>query len=226
METLAFTCVYFLGLHFLISGTPLRDRIVGAVGENAYKGGYTVLAMIALVSMVFAYADAPRYELWALPADVGPLFLIVNLIACIFIVAGMTIKNPTTMGMDKVLDEENAVTGFLRISRHPMNAGLALFFLSHLLQNGDGASLVMFGSLLALATLGPRAIDRRRAASHGEAWEKFEQATSFMPFAAILGGRNRLELGELGWWRIVVAIAVYAGLFYVHGRITGVTLLG
>jgi len=44
--------------------------------------------------------------------------------------------------------------------------------------------------------------------------------TSDVPFAAIAAGRNRLgpALAEIGLWRPLVAILVYAVAFYLHGR--------
>jgi len=41
-----------------------------------------------------------------------------------------------------------------------------------------------------------------------------------VPFAAILAGRNRLgpAVAEIGVWRPLVAIAVYALAFYLHAR--------
>jgi uncharacterized membrane protein len=69
--------------------------------------------------------------------------------------------------------------------------------------------------------LGARSIDRKGAARDPEGWAKFEAATSNVPFAAIARGRNRLELGEIGWRGLAgVVIAVAIALF--HRQLIGV----
>ena len=57
--------------------------------------------------------------------------------------------------------------------------------------------------------------------SFGEQWMQFAAVTSNVPFAAIVAGKNRLgpAVVEIGVWRPVVAIVVYAVAFYLHGRV-------
>ena len=107
------------------------------------------------------------------------------------------------------------------ITRHPFRWGIALWALVHLIINGDLASLILFGSLLVLAVGGTLAIDAKRRRNFGEQWIKFAQVTSDIPFAAIAAGRNRLgpALVEIGVWRPLAAILLYAAAFYLHGRL-------
>jgi uncharacterized membrane protein len=44
-----------------------------------------------------------------------------------------------------------------------------------------------------------------------------------VPFAAILGGRNSLEIGELLDWRLLVALAIFAAILLLHARLFGVS---
>lgn len=224
MDSLVYACVYFLATHFVIAGTPLRAAIVERLGEKVYMATFFLVAGLGLVWMIVAYGTAERVELFRLPAALHYVFVAINLVAAIFIIAGLTVKNPTAIGQDKLLGGSDPARGFLRITRHPMNTGFALFALAHLLENGDSASLVLFGSLFTLAALGPTGIDARRAAAHGEAWRKFTAKSSYIPFAAILAGRNNLELAELGWWRIVLGVLLFVAFFVVHGQISGVPL--
>jgi len=109
----------------------------------------------------------------------------------------------------------------VRITRHPFLWGVALWALVHLIVNGDLASLILFGSLLVLALGGTAAIDAKRRRSFGEQWMQFAAVTSNVPFAAIVAGKNRLgpAVVEIGVWRPLVAIVVYAVAFYLHGRV-------
>ncbi len=42
------------------------------------------------------------------------------------------------------------------------------------------------------------------------------------PFAAIAAGRQKLNLSEIGWWRILVAILLWAALAWAHPMLFGV----
>ena len=56
-------------------------------------------------------------------------------------------------------------------------------------------------------------------------WNRpFAAVTSNLPLAAIVQGRNRLSLAELGWWRLLIAIVAYAALFPLHRYIAGVPI--
>jgi uncharacterized membrane protein len=109
----------------------------------------------------------------------------------------------------------------LRITRHPFLWGVALWAGGHLLVNGERFAVMLFGALGLMALLGTRSIDRKGAAKGGEAWAKFAAATSNVPFAAIVQGRNRLAFGEI-WWRVLVGVAAAAAIVWAHGAVFGV----
>ena len=92
--------------------------------------------------------------------------------------------------------------------------------------NGDEASLIFFGSLAVLALAGTFLIDARRTRENAPGWGVFLQATSNLPFAAILERRQKLRLGEIGLWRAALALAVYVVLFWLHPWLFGVGPLG
>jgi uncharacterized membrane protein len=115
------------------------------------------------------------------------------------------------------------VQGILRITRHPFLWGVALWALSHLVLNGNSTSLVFFGAFLGLALIGPFLIDAKRRRKLGDKWERFAAATSNVPFAAIAAGRNSIPRGEVGWWRIVLALVVFAGFLHFHSSLFGVS---
>src|SRR3712207_8000983 len=47
------------------------------------------------------------------------------------------------------------------------------------------------------------------------------QATSNLPFAAILQRRQRLVVGEVGLWRVALALGLYVVLLWLHPRLFG-----
>ena len=143
------------------------------------------------------------------------------LIAFIFVVVGLATPSPTRVGMEsKLAQGPDIARGMVRITRHPFLWGVALWALVHLIVNGDLASLILFGSLLVLALGGTAAIDAKRRRSFGEQWMQFAAMTSNVPLAAVVAGKNRLgpAVAEIGVWRPLVAIVMYAVAFYLHGR--------
>jgi uncharacterized membrane protein len=117
------------------------------------------------------------------------------------------------------------VRGIVRVTRHPFLAGVAIWAFAHLLVNGDTASIVLFGTLLSLALLGPRLIDAKRARAYGERWAAFAAQTSVLPFAAIAAGRNRFVVYEIGTWRLLLGAVAYVALLAGHRWLIGVPAL-
>jgi len=212
---------YFLLIHFGVSGTRLRDGLVARLGEGPYRGMFALASLLGLVWMAYAYRHAPALPTWGLVLGFRPAAYLLVLIAFIFVVIGLATPSPTQVGKESTLTRgPDIARGMVRITRHPFLWGVALWALVHLIVNGDLASLVLFGSLLVLALAGTAVIDAKRRRGCGEGWMQFAAVTSNVPFAAILAGRNRLgpAVAEIGVWRPLVAIAVYALAFYLHAR--------
>jgi uncharacterized membrane protein len=101
----------------------------------------------------------------------------------------------------------------------------ALWSAIHMLGNGDSAALVFFGAFLVTALVGMPSIDAKLAARRPDAWPAFRQATSILPFGAILAGRQRLDLREIGWIMPAIALVLWAALLHFHRHIFGVPAL-
>jgi uncharacterized membrane protein len=116
--------------------------------------------------------------------------------------------------------------GIVRITRHPFLIGVAIWALVHLIGNGDGASALFFGALALVALAGTVSIDAKRRRAQGQAWDAFAARTSIVPFAAIMSGRNTLQVGELGWLRPMAGFVAYALMLGGHAHIVGVSPFG
>jgi uncharacterized membrane protein len=136
-------------------------------------------------------------------------------------VGGITTTNPTAVGAPDVLSQSEPVRGVCRITRHPIMWGVGLWAGSHLVANGDLASLVLFASLGALALIGTLLIDRKHAARRGADWQRFAAATSNLPLGAVVSSRQRFVFAEIGWWRVGLALVVFALLLAVHPWLLG-----
>jgi len=226
MGSLVLASVGFILIHIGISGTKLRDALVARIGDRSYLGLFSLLSIGLIVWMSRAYAAAPELEVWGTSDALRAVALVVVLVAFLFVLCGLTTPNPTSVGGEALLEHpQSAARGILRITRHPFLCGVALWSGMHLLVKGDWASLVFFGSLAAVALIGPSSIDRRRARLAGVGWPQFAAVTSVVPFVAIAQGRTRLALGEIGWWRLLLGIAVYGAFLYFHSTLFGVSAL-
>ena len=60
MATLIVGLVLFLGVHSLsIVNEPLRNRLHSSLGEGAFKGLYSLVALVGLVLIVWGYGNCP-----------------------------------------------------------------------------------------------------------------------------------------------------------------------
>ena len=226
MVELTLAAAVFLVTHFGISSSPLRTALVNWIGEGPYTALYSAIALAAIVWLSRAYNAAPPGPvLWWLP-DVGAYAAIVVLpLALVLLVGGVSRPNPTAVGGDRLLDTIRPARGALRITRHPVMWAIALWALSHLLANGDLASVVFFGSLAGLALIGTLAIDRKHRRRQGDAFNRFADATSNLPFVAIAARRQSFgkAVVEIGGLRFAAAVALYAVLLHLHQWLFGVS---
>jgi uncharacterized membrane protein len=219
MATLALATGVFLATHY-ISSTPIRGGLVSLLGENAYIGLYVVISLAALGWMIWAYVKAPYERLWwgdefkAWAVALMPVSLV--LIAC-----GLLTRNPSAVRQESALRSMGEPRGILRITRHPIMWGIALWAAVHLIARGDKASAIFFGGLLLLALSGPVLIDARKDRMIGVDWQRFAAITSNIPFAAILQGRNQFRFDEIGWGRVFVGLTLYFVLIFLHPFLFG-----
>jgi uncharacterized membrane protein len=220
---------FFVLIHLLVSGTRLRDALTGRIGQGPYMGLFALASVAGLVWLGWGFGQArgvPENQvLWSLTPATRYVQLVIQLLALLLIVPGLTTPNPGSVRQEGSLDRPDLVRGMLRITRHPFLWGVAIWAAGHLLVNGDLASFVLFGSLFVLAVFGTSSIDAKRRRALGPRWDAFAAQTSNVPFGAILAGCQKLALGEIGLWRIATAIVVWGALAWAHPYFTGVPAL-
>lgn len=228
MISLVAAAVFFVLIHLVVSGTPLRKTITGRIGEGPYMGAFSLASVAGLVWLSFAFAAARRSAandlLWTVTPATRYVQLALQLVAITFIVVGLATPNPTSVRQEGALDRPDAVRGMLRITRHPFLWGVAIWSIGHLLVNGDAAGIILFGAMLALALFGTASIDAKRRRALGRKWDAFAAQTSNVPFLAVVQHRQRLVIGEIGW-RLALGVAVWALLAWAHPYMFGVRAL-
>jgi uncharacterized membrane protein len=221
MTLLILAAALWVFVHVGISGTRLRDTAVAQLGEARFMLAFSIGSVVSIVLLVLAWQNAETTFLWSAPAWLRWILAALMLPAFVLFMASHK-RNPTAVG-NKGLGEEPR--GIQRVTRHPMLMSFALWALVHVIGNGDAASLVFFGAFLVTAVAGMPSIDAKLARRHGAAWQGFAAKTSILPFGAILAGRNRLVLAEIGWMPPVIGFVLWAALLHFHRGIFGVPAL-
>ena len=221
VEGVVLAAVFFVASHFLLASTPLRAALVKRIGENAFRGLFSAVALAGFAWLVVAHANAPGIELWPEARWARYVPLVVMPFAAILLVCGLTTRNPTAIGGGVEPGSANPAPGIMQVTRHPFLWGVALWALAHMPPNGDAASLVLFGAFALLALAGMPLLDRKRSETLGATWGPIALTTSVLPFAAMISGRAKLRFDEIGAWRILAGVALYLILLMAHGAIIG-----
>lgn len=149
MGMLILGLVLFIAMHLVRIVAPgLRQAGLDKLGTFGWKILYAVVSIAGVYLMGKGYG-AYRAEgsplLYDPPVWMGHITLLLMALSFILVVAG---NLPST--------------GYIRAKmKHPMLIGVKVWAVAHLLANGDVASVVLFGSLLAWAVFSVIAIKKR-----------------------------------------------------------------
>jgi len=146
------------------------------------------------------------------------------LLAFFLALAALLRSSPVLLTAENVLSESGAITGILRLTRHPFLWALVLWAGVHMLNNADPAGLSLFGYFLALALLGTLPIDRRRAQLIGaKRWSAILQQTSNIPLGAVGRGDQNfwLALREIGPLVPLATLLAWGFMLIFHETLIG-----
>ena len=211
--------------HVVPSIPSVRSRIVAAIGEGAFSGIYSLVAVACIAAMVWAFNRVPQDFLWVPGPGLRHLPVLLMPLALLLMVTGLLTPNPASFGREEQLQEKIPATGIVRVTRHPFLWGVILWSIAHVLANGDVGAVLFFGGFLGLSVAGMAGLDKKRAVKHGESWQRFIDITSSVPFLAIVGGRNKLIFSEIGWMKLVITVVLYFALLFSHRWLFGVSPL-
>ena len=102
---------------------------------NAGKGVMALIALAGIVLMVIGYRSAPYIEVWSPPRFLTHVNNLLMLAAVFLLGVG------TSWGVVRTK------------LRHPMLGAVKIWALAHLMVNGDLASIVLFGGMMAWAVV-------------------------------------------------------------------------
>jgi uncharacterized membrane protein len=174
MTALILGLVIFLGAHSVrIFGEGWRTATRQRIGENAYKGIYSLVSLAGFVLLVWGFGQARQQPvlLWTPMVWTRHLAALLMLVSFVFLAAAYV--------------PGNAIKARLH---HPMVLGVKTWALAHLLANVTLADTVLFGSFVAWAVLSFRAARARDRAA----------GTVYAPGSAAMTGVT-VAAGIIAW---------------------------
>ncbi len=117
----------------------LHDRL----GENPYKGVYSLLVLASLVLMVIGYRGADYVPVYAPPTW------------------GLHLNNLLMVIAVALFGASHSKGNAKRFVRHPQLSAVTVWGVAHLLANGDLASVILFGGLAVWAVVAMIGTNRR-----------------------------------------------------------------
>jgi uncharacterized membrane protein len=219
MPLLIVAALVWIAIHLGLAGTRLRDAVVRRIGDGSFRVFFSVLSIVALLFLVRAWSTAPGTLLWVAPKWLRWLLVLAMLPAFLLFVASVSGRNPTMIGpRDGTVQPPG---GIIRVTRHPMLWSFAIWAGVHIAGNGDTAAIVFFGAFLVTALAGMPSIDAKLARRDSNTWQPLSAATSIVPFAAIVQGRNQFVPGEIGWLIPAIAVVAWIVLLWAHPWLFG-----
>jgi len=211
----------FGGTHVGLATRRVREALVSRLGEFGFGGLYTLVAAVSFSVLTWFYAahrfdGPPGLALGAVPAFRWPLMAIV-VVGIVMMVASLVGYPSSPMAVFN--KNVGSPSGMERVSRHSFFFGVALLGAAHALLATRLIGAVMMAGLALLAVAGAWHQDRKLLRLRGEPYAAYLEATSFVPFAAIIAGRQRLVWGELSVGALALGLVLAVALRTVHGSI-------
>lgn len=138
--------VLFLATHALTMRRATRDHLVARLGENGYRGIYSVVSLVGFGLVVWGfghYRQTAWVQVWSPPTFTKHLALLLTLPMFVLLVAAYA-------------------PGRIKAAvKHPMLLSVKLWATVHLLANGDLGGMLLFGGFLAWAVAARVSLKRR-----------------------------------------------------------------
>lgn len=176
LALLAFMLSHIIPLH-----PSIKTRLVSVMGSTPFWVIFNVLSLALFSILLWQALNAPRDVVWVYQDWHGNIGFMLSAAGITLIIAGLGIRNPfSILSSNKVFDPNKP--GVLRVTRHPVLMGIAIWAIGHLIMNGTVSLVVFFAFNAIFALLGAILIDRKRKKADGiENWRKLSWNTSMFP---------------------------------------------
>ncbi|MBK0327692.1 hypothetical protein I5535_10305 [Rhodobacteraceae bacterium F11138] len=164
--------------HLFKRMAPERRAAMGGAG----KGAVAAALVVAILLMVLGFRATPFVAVWTPPS------FMIHLNNLLVLIAIWMMSPAGQKGL------------ILNKTRHPMLGGFKLWAVAHLLVNGDLASIVLFGGLLAWAVVEVIVINRSQPDWTPGAPGTLSKDAMFLVASLVLMGVIGMIHGWLGYW--------------------------
>ena len=184
IKILLLGALLFVGIHMVPALGQTRAHLVSRLSLSGYKGLFTLFSLLGLSLMIYGKARAPHIDIWH-PApwshDIAPILMLPSII---------------------LLAAAKFPTNIKRLTPHPMMWGFMLWSGTHLLANGDLASIILFGAIGAYSIIAILSANRRGAR---------------VSTTTVLPSKEAVVIG--------FGVAVYVSLLFLHPMLFGVAVI-
>jgi uncharacterized membrane protein len=203
MALLIAATVLLIASHVVPSAPGVREGLVQASGRSGFYAGYSLVALLTLGMLIWAYRDAgPQDWLYTPPPAARVVALAAMPFALLLVTARLTTRAQPV-----------CPHGIYRVTAVPGSLGVLLWALLHLLNVGEARAVTVFAGLAVMALLA--LIKNLSLASTGY------RTVGWLPFAAIALRRQTLVWREIGWCRLGLALLAYAAVLCLHPIVIG-----
>lgn len=181
MELLIVGLLLYVITHSFPAFQTARAGVVERMGEKPYLGVYSLLSIAGVSLAIVGYQNAGYVYLYTPPAwttYVGHVLMLGSTLMLVALFVPSNVK---------------------RVIRHPMLWAVALWGIAHTLNNGDLASVLLFGTFGVWSVVGVYLLNRRLHPAYGPKQPLWRDGV-------VLGG----------------GVGLFFALFYSHQYIFGV----
>ena len=210
--------VAFGGTHMIGSTVPVRTWLIKKAGLIGFKAIYSVISLATFIPLVMVYwsnrhvgAVLFEYQPSLIRLTEGLMF-----VGFFFLVHALLTANPMSTASEIAGKQSRGAFRITRITRHPINTAFGLFALAHMTMNSYVSDWMFFGGFLVYVLLSAWHQDRRFLSTHPDTFPAFYATTSYVPFLAILQGRQRLGMKEYRWWSVVLVVVLFLAVRFIH----------
>jgi uncharacterized membrane protein len=206
--------IAFTATHLGLASVRVEPRLRAKMGDAAFLGLYSVVALAIFVPLVSIYFGNRHAGPWLWVVPVGPVLralLYLGMSFGVVLAVGSLLRpSPATL----VPNAPAEVRGVYRVTRHPFVLGLAIVWALHLIPNASTADVAFFGGFLGFSLAGAWHQDARKLHAGDPKFRSFHAGTSFLPFGRGFGG-----LAELPPLAVALGLAAALGIRWLHGSI-------
>ena len=127
MNLLILGIIIFFSIH-LVPILPIKNILINRLGENKYKGLFSLIALAGLLIIIYGFAHADFHPVWDPLPYSREIALALMPISMILLAAA------------------NIQTNIKKFIKHPMLIAILIWSFVHLIANGDLRSIILFGS--------------------------------------------------------------------------------